>query len=146
MMDVSDLYQAIIMDHRNSPRNLGKPENLDHEADGFNPFCGDRVSVGLRVEDGVITDIGFDGEGCAISTASASLMTETVMGKSIADAVTVFDGFRELLTGGESSSDLGDLEALAGVKAFPTRIKCAILSWHTLKAALDKSDDTVTTE
>ncbi len=146
MNDVSDLYQAIIMDHRNSPRNQGKPENLDHEAEGFNPFCGDRVSVGLRIENGVIVDIGFDGEGCAISTAAASLMTEEVKGKSVADAVAVFAGFRELLTGGEPTTDLGDLEALAGVKAFPTRIKCAILSWHTLKAALDKSDDTVTTE
>ena len=146
MNDVSDLYQAIIMDHRNSPRNHGKPEILDHEADGFNPFCGDRVSVGLRIEDGVITDIGFDGEGCAISTASASLMTDSVKGKSVEDATTMFAGFRDLLTGKDPVADLGDLEALAGVKAFPTRIKCAILSWHTFKAALDKSGDTVTTE
>lgn len=147
--DLSDLYQEIIMDHRRSPRNQGLPAGHDHYADGFNPFCGDKVSVGLKVEDGVIVDVGFEGEGCAISIASASLMTESVMGRPVGEAVKIFDAFRGLLTGtgnGAGSDDLGDLEALAGVKAYPTRIKCAILSWHTLKAAIDRKAEPVSTE
>ncbi len=147
--DLADLYQEIIMDHRRSPRNQGLPAGHDHYADGFNPFCGDRVSVGLKVEDGVIVDVGFEGEGCAISIASASLMTESVMGRPVSEAVKIFDSFRGLLTdtgNGAGSADLGDLEALAGVKAYPTRIKCAVLSWHTLKAAIDKEAQPVSTE
>ena len=146
---LSDLYQEIIMDHRRSPRNEGLPAEHDHLADGFNPFCGDKVSVALKVEDDVIVDIGFEGEGCAISMASASLMTDSVKGRPVAEAVGMFDAFRDLLTNtgdGASADDLGDLEALAGVKAYPTRIKCAILSWHTFKAAIDKEAEPVTTE
>ena len=152
LSNLGELYQEIIMDHRRSPRNEGLPDGHDHYADGFNPFCGDRVAVGLKVEDGVIVDVGFEGEGCAISMASASLMTDSVMGRPVAEAVKIFEGFRNLLTSTngtdatDAAVDLGDLEALAGVKAFPTRIKCAILSWHTLKAAIDDKGRPVTTE
>ncbi len=147
--ELSDLYQEIIMDHRRSPRNEGLPAEHDHSADGYNPFCGDKVSVGLKIDDGVIVDVGFEGEGCAISMASASLMTESVMGLPVQEATDKFEAFRRLLTdteGEPGGADLGDLEALAGVKAYPTRIKCAILSWHTLKAAIDKDAKPVSTE
>jgi nitrogen fixation NifU-like protein len=152
LSNLSDLYQEIIMDHRRSPRNEGLPPEHDRHADGFNPFCGDKVSVGLNVEDGVIVDVGFEGEGCAISMASASLMTESVMGRPVDEAIKIFRAFRDLLTntdgaaGPDDATDLGDLEALAGVKAYPTRIKCAILSWHTLKAAIDEEPEAVSTE
>lgn len=150
MNDLSDLYQEIIMDHRRNPRNEGLPAEHTHTADGFNPFCGDKVSVALIIEDGSITDVGFTGEGCAISIASASLMTEAVSGKSVEEATASFEGFRALLTDGDrklpDGVDLGDLEALAGVRAYPTRIKCATLSWHTLKSALDKESAPATTE
>ncbi len=150
MNDLSDLYQEIIMDHRRNPRNEGLPAEHTHTAEGFNPFCGDKVSVGLKIKDGSITEVGFTGEGCAISLASASLMTEAVSGKSVDEAISSFQGFRALLTDGDGDVpdgiDLGDLEALAGVRAYPTRIKCAILSWHTLKSALDNKSAPVTTE
>ncbi len=150
MNDLSDLYQEIIMDHRRNPRNEGLPADHTHTADGFNPFCGDKVSVALNIENGSITEVGFTGEGCAISMASASLMTEAVSGKSVDEAIASFEGFRALLTDGDAERtgdvDLGDLEALAGVRAYPTRIKCAILSWHTLKSALDNESAPVTTE
>ena len=150
MNDLSDLYQEIIMDHRRNPRNKGLPAEHTHTAEGFNPFCGDKVSVGLKIKDGSITEDGFTGEGCAISLASASLMTEAVSGKSVDEAISSFQGFRALLTDGDGDVpdgiDLGDLEALAGVRAYPTRIKCAILSWHTLKSALDNKSAPVTTE
>ena len=150
MNDLSDLYQEIIMDHRRNPRNEGLPAEHTHTAEGFNPFCGDKVSVGLKIKDGSITEVGFTGEGCAISLASASLMTEAVSGKSVDEAISSFQGFRALLTDGDGDVpdgiDLGDLEALAGVRAYPTRIKCAILSWHTLKSALDNISAPVTTE
>ncbi|NQW16248.1 MAG: SUF system NifU family Fe-S cluster assembly protein [Chloroflexi bacterium] len=148
MNDLSDLYQEIIMDHRRNPRNEGLPADHTHTADGFNPFCGDKVSVAVKIEDGSIIDVGFSGEGCAISMASASLMTEAVSGKSIDDATASFEAFRKLLTDGDTSGgvDLGDLEALAGVRAYPTRIKCAILSWHTFKSALENDSAPVTTE
>ena len=149
LSNLSDLYQEIIMDHRRSPRNEGLPSEHDHSADGFNPFCGDKVSIGIKAEDGAIVDVGFEGEGCAISMASASLMTESVMGRPVAEVIKMFDAFRDLLTstdGSAGTDDLGDLEALAGVKAYPTRIKCATLSWHTLKAAIDKESEPVTTE
>jgi nitrogen fixation protein NifU and related proteins len=148
--DVADLYQEIVMDHRRNPRNHGLPESQTHGANGFNPFCGDKVTVGLCVNGDVIADAGFEGDGCAISMASASLMTDSVIGKSKTDASALFESFRALLTdtgtpdGG--GPDLGDLEALAGVKAYPTRIKCAILSWHTFMAALENDEAPVTTE
>ena len=116
MNDLSDLYQEIIMDHRRNPRNEGLPAEHTHTADGFNPFCGDKVSVALIIEDGSITDVGFTGEGCAISIASASLMTEAVSGKSVEEATTSFEGFRALLTDGDrklpDGVDLGDLVVL----------------------------------
>ena len=150
MNDLSDLYQEIIMDHRRNPRNEGLPAEHTHMADGFNPFCGDRVSVAINIENDAIIEVGFTGEGCAISMASASLMTEAVSGKLIDEATASFEGFRALLIDGDGKLpdgvDLGDLEALAGVRAYPTRIKCAILSWHTLKSALDNESASVTTE
>ncbi len=150
MNDLSDLYQEIIMDHRRNPRNEGLPKDHTHTADGFNPFCGDKVSVAVKIEDGSIADVGFKGEGCAISMASASLMTETVSGKSVDDATASFEAFRTLLTDGVGDNsedlDIGDAGALAGVRAYPTRIKCAILSWHTFKSALDNEAAPVTTE
>ncbi len=138
------------MDHRRNPRNEGLPADHTNTAEGFNPFCGDKVSVAVKIEDGTIADVGFSAEGCAISVASASLMTETVFGKSVKDAIASFEAFRKLLTDGEGDPQdelvLGDAGALAGVRAYPTRIKCAILSWHTLKSALDNDSASVTTE
>ncbi len=148
--DLSDLYQEIIMDHRRRPRNMGRPEDANRSAEGFNPFCGDRFTVYLTVNDGIISDIGFEGQGCAISTASASMLTEALMGKTTAEAMRLFESFHAMLTdsseGEVDLEELGDLEALAGVREFPVRIKCAVLSWHTLKAALEQSQEAVTTE
>jgi len=139
MSDLRDLYQEIILDHYRTPRNLRAPAGANRTADGHNPLCGDRVRVRLRVADGVIEDAGFEGAGCAISTASASLMTEAVKGKTVAEAEALFQAFRALVTGdsaGSTDADLGKLEALAGVRDYPIRIKCATLAWHTLESAL----------
>lgn len=138
------------MDHRRRPRNMGRPEHVNRSAEGFNPFCGDRFTVYLSVNDDMISDIGFDGQGCAISTASASMLTEALTGKTTAEAMRLFESFHTMLVGTADSDvdleELGDLEALAGVREFPVRIKCAVLSWHTLKAALEQSQEAVTTE
>lgn len=150
-MSLSDelrtLYQEVILDHYKHPRNFGPLEPHDHEAKGFNPLCGDAVSVFLRISDGVVDDVSFEGQGCAISTASASLMTEAVKGKTIAEAEAMFDAFRKLVTGEDASgTDLGKLEVLAGVREYPVRIKCAILAWHALHSALVEGGAVVTTE
>lgn len=142
------------MDHRRSPRNMGRPEGASRSSEGYNPFCGDRVSIHLALAGDVITDIGFEGQGCAISTASASMLTEAITGKTTAEAMRLFESFHTMLTGTPDAGvdpdvgfeELGDLEALAGVRAYPVRVKCAVLSWHTLKAALEQSQDAVTTE
>jgi nitrogen fixation NifU-like protein len=142
MDDLRDLYQEVILDHNKRPRNFGALEGASHQADGHNPLCGDQLSISLTVEDGEVQDVRFEGSGCAISTASASLMTEAVKGKSLEEAQRLFDGFHDLLTGdpsqaAQASADLGKLAVFEGVREFPVRVKCATLSWHTLKSALD---------
>jgi nitrogen fixation NifU-like protein len=156
-MDLRSLYEEVILDHNRNPRNYPKkPDGCNCTAHGHNPLCGDEVQVHVRLEDGVIQDIGFEGQGCAISTASASLMTEALKGKTEADAAALFDAIHTLLTdqaSDQTSNDsnaaadrLGKLTVLSGVKAFPMRVKCATLAWHTLAAALERSIDPVTTE
>ena len=138
--DLSDLYQEILLEHNRRPRNFRILEDATHHADGFNPLCGDEISLQLRVDEETVGDVGFQGHGCAISRASASLLTQAVKGGSTSDAMAMFDEFHRMLTEPEAELDydlLGDLEMLAGVIAYPTRIKCAILAWHTLKAAMD---------
>ena len=151
MSDLDELYQELIMDHNRRPRNFRLLEHPDREANGYNPFCGDTVTLYLRLDGAEVADVAFQGSGCAISRASASMMTEAVKGKSGEDARRVFDAFHEMLTrppdgGFEPDEDLGDLAVLSGVSEFPTRIKCATLSWHALRAALDGSGETVKTE
>lgn len=156
MTDLSELYQEIILDHNRAPRNFGELEKANRRADGNNPLCGDQVTVTLVVDGDRIVDVAFRGRGCAISTASASLMTEMVKGRTVAEAETLFARLRDLLTGkaGEETGgqddllegELGKLAALAGVRDYPSRVKCATLAWHTLQAALAETADTVTTE
>ncbi|WP_428827064.1 Fe-S cluster assembly sulfur transfer protein SufU [Azonexus sp. IMCC34842] len=146
--DLHDLYQEVIVDHGRRPRNFGSLPEASHRAEGFNPLCGDHLNLQLKVVDGIIQDIRFDGVGCAISTASASLMSEALKGRSVAEAETLFDSFHAMLTGDqpESPPDLGKLAVLAGVRKFPARVKCATLAWHTLLAALHQAQQPVTTE
>lgn len=144
--DLTDLYQEVILDHSKSPRNFGAAEEATHTARGNNPLCGDRVAVYLTLEDDVISDAHFDGRGCAISVASASMMTEMVKGKTVAEAESLFEQFHALVTGEEDAKEddgLDELASLAGVRAFPTRIKCATLAWHAMQAAIhnDNSED-----
>jgi nitrogen fixation NifU-like protein len=151
MSDLRALYEEVILDHNRNPRNyLKKPENTNRSAHGFNPLCGDEFHIHIYVEDGVIKDIGFEGVGCAISTASASLMTEALKGKTEAEAAALFGDVHDMLTSGagldEAMERLGKLSILAGVKDFPMRVKCAILAWHTLQAALKNEEETVSTE
>jgi nitrogen fixation protein NifU and related proteins len=149
MSDLGDLYQELILDHNRNPRNFQQPATANRHAEGYNPLCGDRFSVYLHVEDGVIRDVGFQGLGCAISKASASLMTASVKGKTIAEAGKLFAGFHHLVTDGKAPTDpveLGKLSVFAGVREFPVRVKCASLAWHTLQAALDAKDGAVSTE
>ncbi len=144
MSDLRELYQQVILDHYRSPRNCGALDDATSHADGHNPLCGDRVRVQLRVSAGTIEAARFEGAGCAISTASASLMTEAVKGKTVAEARAIFASFRSLLMGGEPAeppASLGKLEVLGGVREFPVRVKCATLAWHTLEAALGASGD-----
>ena len=149
-MDLRALYEEVILDHNRNPRNFGaKPEGCNCTAHGHNPLCGDEVKVHLKVENGVISDIAFEGHGCAISTASASLMTEALKGKSESEANALFDAIHAYLTdkdGGVDPERLGKLAVLGGVKDYPMRVKCATLAWHTLQAALAHGDDPVTTE
>jgi nitrogen fixation NifU-like protein len=140
MSDLRELYQEVIFDHNRNPRNHGKPAHVDKVSEGFNPLCGDRLTlyVGFGA-DGRISDVGFEGQGCAISTASASLMTEALKGKTEAEAEALFTTFHAVVTGSDDSISpeaLGKLQVLAGVKEFPARVKCATLAWHTLHAAL----------
>jgi len=148
MSDLRDLYQEVILDHNRSPRNFGPLEGADLKADGHNPLCGDKISIAVKVEDGVLTDVRFEGSGCAISKASASLMTEGVKGKSLDEALAMFDRFRQLVTDQDALVDpsLGKLAVFAGVRDYPARVKCAILAWHTLRAAVDDNHDIVSTE
>ncbi len=148
--DLGDLYQEIILEHSKAPRNYRKPAVVNQEAEGFNPLCGDRCTIYLDVEDGAIKDIGFQGSGCAISRASASMMTQTLKGKSKAEAVKLFEQFHRLVTGDKETmakaTEMGKLAAFAGVSKFPARVKCATLAWHTLQSALQGKHEAVSTE
>ncbi len=136
-MELNDLYRDVILDHNRKPRNFGVLTPADATVEGFNPLCGDRLTVRLKMDGEQISDIRFEGQGCAISTASASLMTEAVKGKSRAEALGLFDRVHHLLTDDAASSDeLGKLAALSGVREYPARVKCASLCWHTLVSAL----------
>ena len=153
MSDLRELYQEVILDHSRKPRNFGKPAEVHHMAQGHNPLCGDRVTVYLDLDsDGRITEVSFEGSGCAISMASASIMTEMLTGKTVAEAKTLFDKFHGVVTGededlsGADGIDLDRLEALAGVREFPMRVKCATLAWHTFIAATEDRRDKVVTE
>ncbi len=147
MDHLRDLYEDMILDHNRNPRNFNRaPEAANRHAHGFNPVCNDEFTVHLRIRDGIIEDACFEGAGCAISTASASMMTEAVTGKSEQQARELFRSMQHLLTEQQPSAALGKLAVLAGVHAFPMRIKCATLPWHTLRAALDQEEGTVCTE
>ena len=152
MSELRDLYQEVILDHGRHPRNFGALPEASHRADGHNPFCGDKVTVFLTVEDGRVADVRFQGAGCAISMASASLMTDAVKGKSETELRTMFDRFQVGMTAkddGDAAEALSELEKLAvfeGVREFPIRVKCATLPWHTLVAALDRTSRPVKTE
>jgi nitrogen fixation NifU-like protein len=150
MSDLRELYQSVILDHNKRPRNFHEPEGANRSADGFNPLCGDKITVYLELEDDVLKDVGFCGSGCAISTASASLMTQSIKGKSAAEVRQLFDGFHELVTGNPSesadSAQLGKLAVFSGVREFPVRVKCATLAWHTMRSALDGTGEVAKTE
>ena len=151
MSDLRELYQQVILDHNKSPRNFREPDEFDHKADGHNPLCGDRVTIFLKLVDGRIADVSFQGQGCAISTASASMMTETLKGKTVAEAQEMFREFHDMVTGACESmsggSKLGKLAVFQGVCEFPMRVKCATIAWHTLNAALEGgSEQPVSTE
>jgi len=149
MASLTGLYQEMILDHNRAPQNFRRMDDANRRAEGNNPLCGDRLTVWLRVEDGKIKDAAFQGSGCAISKASASLMTAAVKGKSQAEAEALFERFRGLVTGkldpGETET-LGKLAVFSGLSEFPIRVKCASLSWHALKAALEQPDAVVSTE
>lgn len=149
MFDLKDLYQEVIVDHNRSPRNFGALDDADRTIEGYNPLCGDKLNLYIKFDGERISDVKFDGSGCAISVASASLMTEALKGKTRADAEHIFNDFHELLTARDMPADVGKLDklaALAGVRDYPTRIKCATLCWHTLHSALEGKDEPVTTE
>ncbi len=151
MDDLRELYQATILDHNKQPRNFRELDDANRRADGHNPLCGDKLTVYLKVdEDDRVVDLGFQGVGCAISTASASLMTEFVKGKSRSEIEEDFERFHELVTAKPEeqpdSNGLGKLAVFSGVREFPVRVKCATLSWHTLRAALEQSEQEVKTE
>ncbi len=146
MSDLRELYQEVIFDHNRNPRNFGHPADANRKAEGYNPLCGDMVTVYLKVENGRIVDAAFEGSGCAISTASASLMTEALKGKTEAEAERLFEGFHGMVAGAGGTGDLGKLEVLSGVREFPARVKCATLAWHTLSAALKNTGQPVSTE
>jgi len=150
MSELRELYQEVILDHNKKPRNFRVMETANHHADGHNPLCGDNVTIYLSIEDGKIADISFQGSGCAISKASASVMTTVLKGKSVADAEDLFNQFHELVTADSSeeldADHLGKLAVFSGVREFPARVKCASLAWHTVHAALAESEKPVTTE
>lgn len=148
MSDLRELYQEVIIDHSKNPRNFHVITEADRQAEGYNPLCGDRLTLYLTLNHNIITDISFEGCGCAISTASASLMTEAIKGKTFAEAETIFKHFHDALTieNNDATSDLGKLTILLGVKQFPMRVKCATLAWHTLHSALSDDHTLVSTE
>lgn len=151
MSEMRELYQEVILDHGRKPRNFGALENANREGQGHNPLCGDKLVVQAKVKDGIVEDLAFEGAGCAISMASASLMTEALKGKPEAEARALFERFHEMVTGDEEVTleqleELDKLAVFSGVRDYPLRVKCATLSWHTLNAALDQSDEKVVTE
>ena len=150
MDELRELYQEVILDHSKRPRNFREMPEASHRAEGYNPLCGDRATVYLRLEGDVIRDVSFKGAGCSISTASASMMTEALLGKTLGDVRALFDRFHHLVTSDPSRAaqnaapELGKLAAFSGVSEFPIRVKCASLAWHTMKAALDGEAKTTT--
>ena len=148
--DLRELYQEVILDHNRRPRNFRTIEGASRHAEGYNPLCGDRLSLYLEVEDGVIKDASFQGSGCAISKASASMMTDSVKGKTLSETRDMFEQFHRMVTGNAdplaSSERLGKLAVFEGVRNYPARVKCASLAWHTLRSAVDAKDDVVSTE
>jgi nitrogen fixation protein NifU and related proteins len=148
--ELRELYQQVILDHNKSPRNFRKMENATQHAEGYNPLCGDHINVYLSIEDGIVNDVSFKGEGCAISKASASLMTSILKGKTKEETERLFGKFHDLVTGklGENPDidDLGKLAVFAGVQEFPVRVKCASLAWHTMMSALHGKDEKISTE
>ncbi len=148
MSEIKELYQELILDHSSSPRNFGTIEEATHSGDGHNPLCGDKINLFLIIKDSKLVDIKFDAKGCAISIASASMMTEVLMGKTIKEVESIYSNFHSLVTGSasESKERLGQLEALSGVKEYPMRVKCATLAWHTVKVAIDRKELTISTE
>jgi nitrogen fixation protein NifU and related proteins len=150
MSELDDLYQEVILDHNKSPRNFRAMKNANRKAEGYNPLCGDHVTVYLKLKDGVIQDISFEGSGCAISKASASLMTAELKGKTEAQAKELFDNVHKMLTGESNGQDsgkgVGKLKILSGVCKFPARVKCASLAWHTVSSALKGTEGVATTE
>jgi nitrogen fixation NifU-like protein len=152
MSELRELYQEVILDHHKKPRNHRPLADASAKVEGYNPLCGDRVTVYVKVEDGIVKDISFQGSGCAISTASASMMTESLKGKTLAEAEALFKSFHQLVTGSpdhgtREAPGLGKLAVFSGVREFPVRVKCATLPWHTLQAALEGHEEkTVSTE
>jgi len=150
MSDLRGLYQEVILDHSKKPHNYRVMDGADREADGYNPLCGDRVRIYLKLEGDRISDVSFQGSGCAISTASASILTETLKGKTQTEADALFETFHDLVTGKDlangASSELGKLAVFSGVSEFPVRVKCATLAWHTMRSALAGSAEVASTE
>jgi nitrogen fixation protein NifU and related proteins len=150
MSDLRELYQELIIDHSKRPRNFKVLEAANRKLEGFNPLCGDKITVFLELEHDRVKNVSFQGSGCAISTASASVMTESVKGKTLAEAEALFDSFHQMVTGkppaAGNAPELGKLAVFSGVSEFPARVKCATLAWHTLRAALQGKGDTVSTE
>ena len=152
MSDLRDLYQEVILDHSKKPRNFRELPEANHRADGYNPLCGDRATVYVRLEGDIVTDVAFKGSGCSINTASSSMMTESVKGKSREEVERLFTRFHDLVTAAPDQKDrvaapeLGKLAVFSGVSEFPVRVKCASLPWHTLKAALEGDEMPVSTE
>jgi len=146
MSELSDLYQEVILDHNRRPRNFHALTEASHSAEGYNPLCGDRLTLYLKLNGDTIQDVSFEGAGCAISKASASMMTDALKGRSLAEATALFDRFHRMVTTppSEPIEDMGKLSSLAGVREFPVRVKCASLAWHTLKAALSNKRGTST--
>jgi len=150
MSDLRDLYQDVILEHSKAPRNFKTLPQADHKAEGFNPLCGDRFTIYVTLEGDAIKDVSFQGAGCAISKASASMMTQSVKGKTLAEAEKIFARFHDMVTGHKPSSEeeteLGKLTVFSGVSEFPVRVKCATLAWHTLHAAIEGKQESITTE
>jgi nitrogen fixation NifU-like protein len=149
MADLRDLYQEVILEHSKQPRNYRELGDANHKAEGYNPLCGDHFTVYLKMEGDKIQDVSFQGSGCAISKASASMMTQSIKGKTMAEAEKIFERFHQLVTGTAESTgaeDLGKLAVFSGVSEFPVRVKCATLAWHTLHAALQGEQEMISTE